>query len=38
MTPEQRVEKAKSAVGQVSDKLAAIDVSTSIEPAFHFKP
>jgi hypothetical protein len=37
MTPEQRGEKAKSDVRQVSDKLAAIEISMFIEPAFHFR-
>jgi hypothetical protein len=35
-TPEQRLEKAKADVKQVSDKLAAIEVPMHIEPAFRF--
>jgi hypothetical protein len=36
-TPEQRVEKARSDVREVSDKLAAIEVPMNVEPAFHFR-
>jgi hypothetical protein len=35
-TPEQRTEKAKGSVRDVSEKLAAISVPTDIEPAFRF--
>jgi hypothetical protein len=36
LTPEQRVEKAKADVHEVSDKLAAINVPMVIEPSFRF--
>jgi hypothetical protein len=35
-TPEQRFEKAKTGVREVSDKLAALNVPMDIEPAFRF--
>jgi hypothetical protein len=35
-TPEQRIEKAKNDVREVSDQLAAITLPMSIEPAFRF--
>ena len=35
-TPEQRLDKAKADVREVSDKLAAINVPMAIEPAFKF--
>jgi hypothetical protein len=35
-TPEQRIEKAKNDVREVSDKLAAIAVPMNIEPSFRF--
>ncbi len=35
-TPEQRAQKAKDDVRQVSDKLAAIEVPMNIEPSFRF--
>ena len=34
--PEQRIEKAKNDVREVSDQLAAITLPMSIEPAFRF--
>jgi hypothetical protein len=37
VTPEQRMDKAKSQVREVSDKLAAIEVPMNIEPAFRFR-
>ena len=36
VTPEQRIQKAKDDVRQVSDKLAAIEVPMDIEPSFRF--
>jgi hypothetical protein len=36
VTPEQRLEKAKADVRQVSDQLSAITVPMNIEPAFRF--
>ncbi len=36
VTPEQRLEKAKAEVRQVSDQLNAIIVPMNIEPAFRF--
>jgi hypothetical protein len=35
-SPEQRVEKAKGEVRQVSDQLALIAVPMNVEPAFRF--
>jgi hypothetical protein len=35
-TPEQRLDKAKADVREVSDKLAAITVPMAIEPSFKF--
>lgn len=35
-TSEQRPEKAKNDVREVSDKLAAFKVPMDVEPAFHF--
>jgi hypothetical protein len=35
-TPEQRAQKAKDDVRQVSDKLAAVEVPMNIEPSFRF--
>jgi hypothetical protein len=35
--PEQRVEKAKSDVREISGKLATIELPMDIEPAFHFR-
>ena len=35
--PEQRLDKARSGVREVSGKLAAIDLPMSIEPAFRFR-
>ena len=37
VTPEQRMDKAKSQMRQVSDKLTAIEVPMNIEPAFRFR-
>jgi hypothetical protein len=34
--PEQRSEKAKTDVEQVSQKLAAVEVPMNIEPSFRF--
>jgi hypothetical protein len=34
--PEQRSEKAKTDVAQVSQKLAAVEVPMNIEPSFRF--
>jgi hypothetical protein len=36
-TPEQRAEKAKSDIQQIQEKLAALELPMSIEPAFRFK-
>jgi hypothetical protein len=36
MTPEQRVEKAKASVRDVSEKLAGMAVPMSVEPSFRF--
>jgi hypothetical protein len=35
-TPEQRLDKAKADVREVSDKLAAITVPMATEPSFKF--
>ncbi len=34
--PEQRIEKARNDVREVSDKLAAIAVPMNVEPSFRF--
>ena len=34
--PEQRSDKAKTDVEQVSQKLAAVDVPINVEPSFRF--
>lgn len=36
LTPEQRLEKAKADVRDVSDQLAAIAVPMDVEPSFRF--
>lgn len=35
-TPEQRTQKAKNDVREVSDKLAALIVPMDVEPSFRF--
>lgn len=35
-TPEQRTEKAKISVREISDQLAAITMPMSVEPSFRF--
>lgn len=35
-TPEQRTEKAKAGVREVSDKLAGLEVPMNVEPSFRF--
>jgi hypothetical protein len=37
VTPEQSMDKARSQVREVSDKLTAIEVPMNIEPAFRFR-
>ena len=36
VAPEQRTEKAKTDVREVSEKLAAIEMPMEIEPSFRF--
>lgn len=37
-TPQQGLEKAHADVRKVSERLASLEVPTSLEPAFSFRP
>ena len=37
-TPQERIQKAYADVRKISDQLAKLEVPTSLEPAFAFRP